>query len=132
MPVVAGQSGNTGAQALAVTMRGLALREIRVRHWFRIVRKEMAAGAVNGLAVAIVTALGVLMWSDSAGLALVIGVAMISSMVVAALAGASVPMLLILLRQDPAAASSIVLTTITDVAGFLTFLGFATLASSML
>lgn len=132
MPVVAGQSGNTGAQALAVTMRGLVLREIRVRHWFRIARKEMVAGAVNGVAVAAVTALGVLMWSDSAGLAIVIGLAMICSMIVAALAGASVPMLLILLRQDPAAASSIVLTTVTDIAGFLTFLGFATIASGML
>jgi magnesium transporter len=132
LPVVAGQSGNTGAQALAVTMRGLALREIRVRHWFRVARKELTAGAVNGLAVAAVTAFGVFVWSRSAGLAAVIGVSMVCSMVVAGLAGASVPMALTLLRQDPAAASSIVLTTVTDVMGFLTFLGFATLASGML
>jgi magnesium transporter len=132
LPVVAGQSGNTGAQALAVTMRGLALREIRVRHWFRVARKELGAGALNGVAVALVTALGVYVWSRSLGLAAVIGVAMVCSMIVAGLAGASVPMALTLMRQDPAAASSIVLTTVTDVMGFLTFLGFATLASGIL
>jgi magnesium transporter len=132
LPVVAGQSGNTGAQALAVTMRGLALREIRVRHWFRVARKELAVGAVNGTAVAAVTTLGVYLWSGSAGLSAVIGTAMICSMVIAGLAGASVPMVLILLKQDPAAASSIVLTTVTDVVGFLTFLGFATVASGAL
>ncbi|HEX6105963.1 MAG TPA: magnesium transporter [Gemmatimonadales bacterium] len=132
LPVVAGQSGNTGAQALAVTMRGLALREIRVRHWARIGGKELVVGAVNGLAVAAVTALGVYLWSDSAGLAAVMGVSMVCSMVIAGLAGASVPMALTLMGQDPAAASSIILTTVTDVVGFLTFLGFATLAAGTL
>jgi magnesium transporter len=132
LPVVAGQSGNTGAQSLAVTMRGLTLREIQVRHWFRMVRKELAVGAINGVAVALVTSLGVYVWSQSVGIAAVIGASMICSIVVAGLAGVSVPMLLTLLRQDPAAASSIVLTTITDVTGFLTFLGFATLASGRL
>lgn len=132
LPVVAGQSGNTGAQALAVTMRGLVLREIRVRNWLRVGRKELAVGAINGAAVALVTALGVYVWSHSPGMAVVIATSMVCSMVIAGLAGASVPMALILMRQDPAAASSIVLTTITDVVGFLTFLGFATLASGML
>jgi magnesium transporter len=132
LPVVAGQSGNTGAQALAVTMRGLALREIRVRHWARVGGKELIVGAVNGLAVAAVTALGVYIWSDSAGLAAVMGVSMVCSMIVAGVAGASVPMALTLMGQDPAAASSIILTTVTDVMGFLTFLGFATLALGIL
>ena len=132
LPVVAGQSGNTGAQALAVTMRGLALREVRLRHWLRVARKELAVGAVNGVAVALVTSLAVYVWSGSLGIASVIGTAMVFSMVIAGVAGASVPMALTMLRQDPAAASSIVLTTITDVMGFLTFLGFATLASSWL
>ena len=132
LPVVAGQSGNTGAQALAVTMRGLALREIRVRHWFRVARKELVAGTVNGIAVAAVTSAGVYVWSQSAGIAAVIGVSMVCSMIVAGVAGASVPVALTLLKQDPAAASSIVLTTVTDVMGFLTFLGFATLAAGML
>ncbi|MGH7581112.1 MAG: magnesium transporter [Gemmatimonadales bacterium] len=132
LPVVAGQSGNAGAQSLAVTMRGLALREIRVRHWARVGGKELVVGAINGVAVAAVTALGVYLWSDSAGLAAVMGASMVCSMVVAGLAGASVPMALTLMGQDPAASSSIILTTVTDVMGFLTFLGFATLASGML
>lgn len=132
MPIVAGQSGNTGAQALAVTMRGLALREIRARQWWRVARKELMVGATNGVAVAAMTAFAVFLWSQSVPLAAVIGTAMICSMIVAALAGASVPIGLILLRQDPAAASSIVLTTVTDVVGLFSFLGFATLASGLL
>lgn len=132
LPVVAGQSGNTGAQALAVTMRGLALREIRVRHWLRVSGKELLVGAINGVAVATVTALAVWVWSGSPGLAAVIGTAMVSSMVVAGLAGASIPMILTTLGQDPAQASSIILTTVTDVIGFLSFLGLATLAAGVL
>jgi len=73
LPVVAGQSGNTGAQALAVTMRGLALREIRVSQWPRIVRKEAMVAFINGWAVALTTAAGVMLWSGSPGLSLVIG-----------------------------------------------------------
>ena len=132
LPVVAGQSGNTGAQALAVTMRGLALREVRVRQWLRVSAKETAAGALNGLAVALTTALGVWAWSRSTGLALVIGSSMVISMTLAGLSGALVPMALTAARQDPAQASSIVLTTVTDVVGFFSFLGIATLLSSML
>jgi magnesium transporter len=132
LPVVAGQSGNTGAQALAVTMRGLALREIRTRHWFQVVVKEVLAGAGNGVAVALTTAAAVYLWSSSTGLALVIFLSMIISMILAGLAGAAIPMILTALRQDPAQSSSIVLTTVTDVAGFFSFLGIATLLSSML
>jgi magnesium transporter len=132
LPIVAGQSGNTGAQALAVTMRGLALREIRVRHGIRIVMKELAVGGVNGVAVALVTALAVMFWSGSPALAAVIGIAMVTSMIVAGLAGAAIPLLLTTLGQDPAQSSSIILTTVTDVVGFLSFLGLATLAAGFL
>jgi magnesium transporter len=132
LPVVAGQSGNTGAQALAVTMRGLALREVRVRHWLRVAAKEIAAGFGNGVAVAATTSLAVYFWSQSIGLALVIGVSMVISMTLAGLSGAIIPMLLTSLRQDPAQSSSIILTTITDVVGFFSFLGIATLFSGLL
>ena len=132
LPVVAGQSGNTGAQALAVTMRGLALREIRVRQWPRVVFKEASAGFWNGVAIAATTSLGVWIWSGSEGLAGVIGVSMILSMVIAGICGAAIPMILTAARQDPAQSSSIVLTTVTDVAGFFSFLGIATLFSSLL
>jgi magnesium transporter len=132
LPVVAGQSGNTGAQALAVIMRGLALREIRLRQWQRVLVKEVTAGTLNGVAIALVTSLGVLLWSRSPGLALVIGVAMVISMALAGLAGAGIPLLLTRLGQDPAQSASIILTTITDVVGFFSFLGLATLLSRLL
>jgi magnesium transporter len=132
LPVVAGQSGNTGAQALAVTMRGLALREIRTRQWLRVCLKEMNVGAVNGIAVALTTSLGVLVWSRSVGLALVIGSSMVLSMVAAGLSGAGVPLVLTALGQDPAQSSSIILTTVTDVVGFFSFLGIATLLTGLL
>jgi magnesium transporter len=132
LPVVAGQSGNAGAQALAVTMRGLVLREIGVRHWPRIVWKETRVGLVNGLATAATTAVGVYVWSRSTGLVLVISSAMVIAMVIAGAAGALVPIVLRRLGQDPAQSSSIVLTTVTDVAGFFSFLGIATLLSGLL
>jgi magnesium transporter len=132
LPVVAGQSGNTGAQALAVIMRGLALREVRARHWLRLLTKEVSVGFVNGVAVALTTSFFVYLWSRSMGLSLVIGTSMVASMVIAGLAGAGIPLLLTVLRQDPAQSSSIVLTTATDVAGFFSFLGIATVLSNML
>jgi magnesium transporter len=132
LPVVAGQSGNTGAQSLAVTMRGLALREVRARHWLRVARKETGAAALNGLAVALTTAAGVWLWSGSPGLTLVIGSSMALSMTLAGLSGALIPMVLTALGQDPAQSSSIVLTTVTDVTGFLSFLGIATALSFLL
>jgi magnesium transporter len=132
MPVVAGQSGNTGAQSLAVTMRGLTLREIGLSHWLRIVSKEASVGFLNGVAVAATTSAAVYVWSGSLGLSLVIGVAMMLSMTMAGVAGASVPMALRASGQDPAQSSSIVLTTVTDVTGFLTFLGLAAVFSQWL
>lgn len=127
LPVVAGQSGNAGAQALAVTMRGLALREISTRQWLRVVRKEVIAGLVNGIGIAITCGLGVWFWSQSVGLVVVIFSSMILAMAAAGFAGALIPILLTRLGQDPATSSSIVLTTVTDIAGFLSFLGIATL-----
>lgn len=132
LPVVAGQSGNTGMQALAVTLRGLALREIRLRHWPKVALKELVAGALNGVGVAIATAIGVYIWSGSAGLTLVIGISMVGSMIIASIAGASVPMVLTKLGLDPAQASSVVLTTVTDCGGFLSFLGLAVLLQRFL
>lgn len=132
LPVVAGQSGNAGAQALAVTMRGLALREITVRDWFRVMRKEVQVGLLNGVAVALTCGIGVYIWSGSPGLVLVIAISMVLAMVIAGFAGAVVPVALVKLKQDPAQSSSIVLTTITDVAGFFSFLGIATALSQLL
>ena len=127
LPVVAGQSGNAGAQALAVTMRGLALREITARQWMAVTFKEGQVGLYNGVAIAITCSLGVYFWSGSYGLVLVISSSMILAMIAAGFAGAIVPIMLVRLGQDPAQSSSIVLTTVTDIAGFTAFLGIATL-----
>lgn len=132
LPIAAGQSGNTGAQALAVTMRGLTLREITVRQWWQVTRKEAGAALINGIATAITCGAGVYLWSQSQGLALIIALAMISSMLIAAVSGALVPIMLKRMGQDPALSSSIILTTVTDIAGFMSFLGIATLLSGML
>ncbi|MDH3315028.1 MAG: magnesium transporter [Betaproteobacteria bacterium] len=126
LPVVAGQSGNAGAQALAVTMRGLALREISARHLLRVVFKEINVGLLNGLAVAAVCSLGVWVWSGSFGLVVVIASAMVIAMVAAGFSGAAIPIVLNRMGFDPAQSSSIVLTTVTDVVGFFSFLGIAT------
>jgi magnesium transporter len=132
LPVVAGQSGNTGSQALAVTIRGLALKEIRIGQWFKVARKELVVGFVNGVAVAITTGIVVFFWADSLGIAVVIGISMILSMVIAGFAGAVIPIGLKAIGQDPATSSSIILTTVTDICGFLSFLGLASALSSAL
>jgi magnesium transporter len=132
LPIAAGQSGNAGAQALAVTMRGLTLREISMRHWFAVMMKELGAGFLNGVGIALTCGLGVYAWSRSLGLALVMALAMVTSMTIAGMAGALVPIVLKRFGLDPAQSSSIVLTTVTDIAGFMSFLGIATLMAGML
>lgn len=132
MPVVAGMGGNMGSQALAVTLRGLALREITARHWLKVFFKEMQVGILNGTAIALTTALVVFLWSQSSGLALVIGLAMSISLSIACVTGAMVPIILTRLGQDPAQSSAIFLTTVTDITGFMSFLGIATLLSGLL
>ncbi len=132
LPVVAGQSGNTGSQALAVTMRGLALREIHTAQWWKVAKKEVAVGFINGVAVALTTSIIAYFWSSSFGIALVIAASMVLSMVIAGFSGAVVPIILKAVGQDPAQSSSIVLTTVTDIMGFLSFLGLATVLGSAL
>ncbi len=140
LPVVAGQGGNTGSQSLAVVMRGLALREIIPGVKKRLVVKELTAGTVNGIAVAIVTAIAVFGWRIMAGdstaagfgLALVIGLAMVVNMAAAAISGAVIPLILQAFGRDPAQSASIFLTTVTDIVGFASFLGFASLFMPMI
>lgn len=133
LPVVAGQGGNTGSQSLAVVMRGLALREITPGTKGRVIRKELFGGLLNGLLVALVTAVCVYGWrhfvgdsvSTGVALAAVIFLSMVVNMAIAALSGAMIPMLLQALGKDPAQSASIFLTTVTDIVGFAAFLGFA-------
>jgi magnesium transporter len=113
-------------------MRGLVLREIGLRHWPRVLAKEAGAGLVNGVAVAATTGLAVYLWSGSATLVAIIASAMVIAMTIAGIAGALVPIALRRFGLDPAQSSSIVLTTITDITGFFSFLGIATLLASRL
>ncbi|HSR70922.1 MAG TPA: magnesium transporter, partial [Kiloniellales bacterium] len=110
----------------------LALREISMRDWHSVTFKEVSAGFVNGIAIALTCGIGVFIWSGSIGLVLVIASSMILAMIAAGFAGAIVPITLTRLGQDPAQSSSIILTTVTDVAGFFSFLGIATLLAFML
>jgi magnesium transporter len=130
LPVVAGQGGNAGAQSLAIVILGLAVAELEGRLAWRVLRKELMAGLLNGLAIAVVTALAIFPWQRSSSLALVIGLAMVVNMMVAGLMGAGIPLVLSAIGRDPAQSSSILMTTVTDVVGFASFLGFATLFSA--
>jgi magnesium transporter len=133
LPVLAGQSGNTGCQALAVTLRGLTLGELRAGSGRRLVMKEGLLGLLNGVLVGLTAGAGMYVVaraqgsSDAAPLALVVLLAMTGSCVVSGLAGALIPLTLKRIGADPATASSIFLTTATDVASMGLFLGLATL-----
>ena len=127
MPIVASMGGNAGTQTLTVVVRALAMKELTATNAGRLIGKELIVGAINGVVFALLSAVVAWWWFDNPTLGLVIGLAMIVNMVVAGLAGSSIPLLLERLGVDPAVASSVVLTTITDVVGFFVFLGLAAL-----
>jgi magnesium transporter len=127
LPVVAGQGGNAGAQSLAVVMRGIIMREIPKGKILQLIVKEGRLGIINGAIVGFVTALVAWVWYGNPYLGLVIGLGMLFNLFFAGLAGASIPLLMKRMGIDPAQSSSIILTTVTDVMGFVAFLGFAVL-----
>jgi magnesium transporter len=123
MPIVASMGGNAGMQTLAVTIRAIATKELSKSNFNRVVGKEFLIGILNGIIFAIITGLIVQLWFKQINLSLLIGVSMILNMIVAGLFGILVPVSLKKLNIDPALASSVFVTTITDVIGFLSFLG---------
>jgi len=125
LPVVAGQGGNAGAQSLAIVMRGLVMREIPKETVNQLVFKEGLLGMISGGITGVVTALVAWAWNGNPWLGLVIGLAMIVNLFAAGLFGAAIPVVMKAVGLDPAQCSSIILTTVTDVVGFLAFLGFA-------
>jgi magnesium transporter len=125
MPVIAGMGGNAGTQALAVTVRGLGLGLIATSEATRVIAKEMVAGLVNGLATGMITGFVALVLGHGAKLGLVVFLAMSGNLLVAGFAGAFIPVLLERFKVDPAIASSIFVTTFTDVCGFSLLLGLA-------
>lgn len=128
LPIVAGQGGNAGMQTLTVIIRDMALGELPPGEGRKALIKEITLGIVNGLAIAVVVALIAWFWKNSLTLAFVAGAAMLLNQVMAGFSGVLIPFTLKKLRVDPALASSIFLTTVTDVAGFFFFLGLAFLA----
>ena len=128
LPVIAGQGGNAGMQTLTVIVRDLALGEISPGDGRRALFKELMLGLVNGIAVGLVVGLIGWWWKDSMTLGLVAFAAMVLNSLSAAFAGVAIPFGLKAIRVDPALASSIFVTTVTDVAGFFFFLGLAAVA----
>ena len=123
MPIVASMGGNAGMQTLAVTIRAIATKELTSRNIAEIVTKEFIIGILNGIIFAIITGLIVQLWFKEINLSILIAIAMVLNMIVAGLFGILVPVSLKKFNIDPAIASSVFVTTITDVIGFLSFLG---------
>ncbi len=123
MPIVASMGGNAGMQTLAVTIRAIATKELSSSNFNRVVGKEFVIGVLNGIIFAIITGVIVQLWFKQINLSMLIGVSMILNMIVAGLFGILVPVSLKKMNIDPALASSVFVTTITDVIGFLSFLG---------
>ena len=123
MPIVASMGGNAGMQTLAVTVRAIATKELSSENFTKIVSKEFVIGILNGIIFAIITGIVVLLWFREINLTIIIAVSMILNMIVAGLFGILVPVSLKKFNIDPAIASSVFVTTITDVVGFLSFLG---------
>ena len=127
MPVVAGMGGIAGSQTLTIAIRGIAIGQLVKSNIRPLLEKELAVGLVNGVIWSAVVALIVVVWFGDFSLGLIIGVAMIINLLVAALAGALIPVVLKRYGIDPAIAGGVILTTVTDVVGFMTFLGLATI-----
>jgi len=126
MPIVASMGGNAGMQTLAVTIRALATKELSSGNFSTVITKEFIIGIFNGLIFALITAVIVQLWFKEINLSFLIAASMILNMIVAGLFGILVPVTLKRFNIDPAIASSVFVTTITDVIGFLSFLGLGT------
>ena len=127
MPVVASMGGIAGSQTLTLTIRGLALGQVSASNLRWLGNKELMVGLLNGIAWAIVVAVVTFAWFQDAGISIIIASAMLLNLVAAAFSGVLIPVLLTRMGIDPALSGAVVLTTVTDVIGFLSFLGLATL-----
>jgi magnesium transporter len=125
MPIVASMGGNAGTQTVTVVVRALAVRELTPANALRVLAKEAAVGGLNGIAFLVVGFLLAVFWFGDLALGVLFGVAMVITLFAATLAGVAIPLIMERLRVDPAVASGVCLTTVTDVVGFFTFLGLA-------
>lgn len=126
MPIAASMGGNAGTQTLTVAVRAIAMKELTTANAFRVMSKEVLVGTFNGLLFALIIGVIAFIWSGSVGIGAVMAAAMIITMIIAGLAGAAIPLGLSRTRFDPAIASGVFLTTVTDVVAFLAFLGLGT------
>ena len=127
MPIVAGMGGNAGTQALAVAVRSLATNELSRVNERRVLMKEVSVGAINGVLFATMVGATAGLWFQNPVLGIVIGAAMVINLITAGFFGAFIPIMLDRIGADPAVASSVFLTTVTDIVGFFAFLGLATI-----
>lgn len=127
MPIVASMGGNAGTQTMTVAVRAIATKELTVGNALRIIWKEALVGGVNGVLFAVMVGLAAWWWFGNPSIGLVIASAMVINLMVAGLAGVTIPLILTRCGVDPAIASSVFLTTMTDVVGFFAFLGLATI-----
>ena len=127
MPIVASMGGNAGTQTLTVAVRALSMRELSSTNAFKFVMKEMTVGSLNGIMFALIAALVCWAWFGDSKIAVVMASAMVINLFVAGLSGTLIPITLERFKIDPAVASTVFLTTVTDVVGFFTFLGLAAL-----
>ena len=127
MPIVAGMGGNAGTQVLALMVRGLALGQVGATNANALLWKELRVALLNGLLIGGIVGIATWAWFGDHELAAVIFAAMLFNLVTAAVAGVGVPLLLRRMNIDPALAGGVILTTVTDVMGFFSFLGLASL-----
>jgi magnesium transporter len=127
MPIVASMGGNAGTQTLAVAVRALAMNELTVTNALRFVGKELLVGSFNGVLFALITGMVAALWFADWRIGAIIGAALVVNLLSAALAGTLIPLGMEKMRIDPAVASVVFLTTVTDVVGFFSFLGLAAL-----
>ena len=123
MPIVASMGGNAGMQTLAITVRALATNDLTKNNFKSNIIKEFNIGVLNGIIFAVISAIVVHLWFNDIKLSMIISISMILNMIVAGFFGILVPVTLKKMNIDPAIASSVFVTTITDVIGFLSFLG---------
>ncbi len=126
MPIVAGMGGNAGSQTMTVTVRALATRNLDIHNSWRVVRREAGVGLLNGMIFGILIGLAAGLWFQDVNIGGIIATAMLINMMAAAVAGIMIPLLLDRIGTDPAIASAVFVTTVTDIIGFLSFLGLAT------
>jgi magnesium transporter len=127
MPIVASMGGVAGTQTLTVLVRGIALGQVTSSNQVYLITRELMIGALNGVLWAAVVAIAASLWFDDWSIGFIIAAAMVINLITAGLSGALVPLAMKKLQIDPALAGGVVLTTVTDVVGFVSFLGLATL-----